>query len=642
MLRPEFIRTYLLGSVLLLALCILPRSGAAQPAVDSLKRLLSRAGLPDTQRVRVLDELCWQLSGRDLPAARRYGAQGLALAQRRGYRHGQLICHNDLGTAATYAGDYVSATRHFLAVLKLAQQPGAYAARRFTSLACNGLGMVLTEQGDYPAAAARYVQALRLAPTPADSALYISNLANSYQRAHHADAEPRLLQALALYRRLADEVGQARCLANLGNLRNEQHRLPAARTALQQAYALHQRLNDGYNLAFDLLLLGTVEREADQLTLADSYLHRALAQSQRVGASNVLASVYEELAVLAAQRGDFRSAYHWQQRFHTQHDTLLNETRAEAVAAWQARFDASQREAQIRQLTQQAQVQRLRVEQQQSRLRTLLAALAGVLLALGFICLMAWKLRRSQRALAVAQASKDRLYAVVAHDLRSPVAALSGVASQLEYYLAQGDEARLRRLPTLVRHATEGVHTLLDNLLHWAASQTGELRPRPEQLPVAEVLAETVALYQSAAAAKDIDLRLAPLAAGLDVWADRNMLRTVLRNLTGNALKFTPRGGCVTLSARGHAEVTFEIADSGPGLSAPEVAALLSPDGTVPRRPGTAGESGTGLGWPLSRTLTEQQHGRLSLHSTPGVGTTVCLTLPAGRATRPRPGAEVG
>ena len=125
--------------------------------IDSLRQRLSSAP-PDTNRVQLLDELCWQLNKTDLAQARRYGEQGLRLARQPGNQRGELGCLNGLGTCCFYAGDYPASTRYYLAARRLAERLGH---RRIESFAYNGLANIQTERQELAAAQDNYEAALR-------------------------------------------------------------------------------------------------------------------------------------------------------------------------------------------------------------------------------------------------------------------------------------------------------------------------------------------------------------------------------------------------------------------------------------------------------------------------------------------------
>jgi signal transduction histidine kinase/tetratricopeptide (TPR) repeat protein len=389
-------------------------------------------------------------------------------------------------------------------------------------------------------------------------------------------------------------------------------------------------------LAYVDSLDSPAERTALRLRLADYLLHAreaapaaallpAVEASYRAAHNRPkLREVYQLKADALAALGRWQAAY----QARTQLDNLTDSLRAQqqyaALADMETRYQTEKKEAQIGQL---------RVlgaqEQRQKQLAWAGAALLALLLGVAAYALLA--ARRLARRLRAARATQDRLYAVIGHDLRGPLAALDGLASLLDYYRqpALADPAALDELAAEVRHTTSQLTALLDNLLHWAASQSGDLAYQPEALDAAALLHESAALYASAARAQQVAVVVAAPPGLPPLWADRNMVLTQLRNLLGNALRVAPPGSTITLAARPAADgLALTVADAGPGLSATQLATLETggeSNGLAPRLPG---QRGTGLGLPLVRQLATRQRGRFWLESTPGQGTVACLALP--------------
>jgi signal transduction histidine kinase len=226
-----------------------------------------------------------------------------------------------------------------------------------------------------------------------------------------------------------------------------------------------------------------------------------------------------------------------------------------------------------------------------------------------------------------ANASKDRLFAIIGHDLRSPAASLQSTAQLMQYYQSKGNTSNLPELGSRIVKAATSINHLLDNLLNWALTLSGDLQLQPEPIDGAALVAEVVEIYGETAAAKGIHIELlAPECVSL--WADRNAALTILRNLLGNALKFTRPGGNVRISLRqGPEAAQIEIADDGVGISPERMAGLYELRENKSTR-GTAREKGTGLGLVLVKEMVHLSGGALSVASTPGAGTTALLTLP--------------
>ncbi|MDO7849283.1 HAMP domain-containing sensor histidine kinase [Hymenobacter sp. M29] len=330
------------------------------------------------------------------------------------------------------------------------------------------------------------------------------------------------------------------------------------------------------------------------------------------------------LARAYAGQGRYDSAFWAQQRADALADSLRGRQQRAAVAEAETRYRTSLKEIRIRELLA-AEVQ----ERHQKKLAWAGAALLALLLAVAAYALLLT--RRLAHRLRAARATQNRLYAVIGHDLRGPLTAIEGLATLLDYYRqpALADPAALDELATEVRHTARQLTGLLDNLLHWAANQSGDLAYRPEALVAAELLQESAALYAPAARAQQVAVEVAVSPGLPPLWADRNMVLTQLRNLLGNALRVAPPGSTITLSAAYTApSLVLSVADTGPGLSAAQLAALASGGSATGLAPRLAGQQGTGLGLPLVRQLAQRQGGAFWLESTLGQGTVARLVLP--------------
>ena len=230
--------------------------------------------------------------------------------------------------------------------------------------------------------------------------------------------------------------------------------------------------------------------------------------------------------------------------------------------------------------------------------------------------------------LAEINASKDKFFSIISHDLRSPFNALLGFAQLLSENLGRYTLEETQQKVDRIRTAAERLFALLENLLTWSRIQRGALEHNPEMILLGEIAADIVDLFTPNAEQKNITFRNC-VAADLTAYADHSMVNTVIRNLMSNALKFTPKDGTITLSVQNAHERVLEIAvsDTGVGMS-PEVMAKLLRIDTTHTSVGTAGEIGTGLGLILCKELVEKNGGRIWVESVVGVGTTFKFTLP--------------
>ena len=235
-------------------------------------------------------------------------------------------------------------------------------------------------------------------------------------------------------------------------------------------------------------------------------------------------------------------------------------------------------------------------------------------------------------------ADKDRFFSIISHDLRGPFTSLLGNAQFMVEMMDNLKPQDIIEMAEGIYSAGRAAYNLLDNLLTWSRMQRqGGMEYQPDLLELRPIAEETVVLLAQRAADKQIELHNT-ITTGQMVYADKYMLDTVIRNLTGNALKFTPQGGQITISAHNNNStqpgwITVTVADTGVGMSEADTAKLFRIDvnhSTI----GTAREQGSGLGLIICKEMVERNGGKIWIESKVDQGTTVSFTLPV---TAPSP-----
>lgn len=619
---------------------------------DSLRQQLATTRA-DTSRVLLLNELCNNAGNRDAVQATAYGRQALALARRIGFRAGEAGSLNALAQAAHRSQNYLATTRYYQQAVQVAEREPR-AARQLTT-ALIGLGRLAAEQEEFIEADNYFRLAIRRMQRdkhvdPIDLVVGTNQLATLYLgwlesgrpapdsltrlHAHYARLALATFRQLPPARQRQLEEKLAFCLDNMGMMHQRAHRYDSVFYYETQALRLFRRFDNKYGMTHAQQLMAEVRLAQHRWAEAAQLLPPTIGWARQLHAVGYEAHGRQLLAQALDNTGQSHAAYQLARAAQAVLDSLTSTEQRTALAHLRVQFESERQRAQVRALTQRNQQQRAEAEKQRQHLLWLAALLVAVVAGLAASGLLAWHLRRSRALLAhqnaeltATRAEQDRLYALVAHDLRNPVEAFTGLADLLTRYVERQDTARLAGLGGRVRQAAQGLRGLLDNLLSWALTQRGELTPKIETLAVADFLAEAAELYQPSAEAADIRLTAETSAAG-HVLADLNMTRTILRNLISNALRATPAGGSIVLSM-GESKagtVNIQVRDTGEGMSEAQVQQLL----TAAPRPATGRPAGLGLR--LSRAFAQAQNGQLALFSQPGQGTTAVLTLSAAVA----------
>ncbi|MDP4151073.1 MAG: HAMP domain-containing sensor histidine kinase [Bacteroidota bacterium] len=233
-------------------------------------------------------------------------------------------------------------------------------------------------------------------------------------------------------------------------------------------------------------------------------------------------------------------------------------------------------------------------------------------------------LETQTRQLTELNTLKNKLFSVIAHDLKAPLYALSTLFRNVQQYDLPGDEIKVM-IPEVVKELSYTTG-LMENLLQWAKSQMQAEAIRPQVLDIGKITQEVLQLLRLQAEAKHIYVT-SKIDRPVYVYADKDMINLVLRNLLSNAIKFTPAEGHISIDARedrSHIEVSVE--DTGTGISPSDLKKLM--DDIYYTTRGTGGETGTGLGLMLCKEFLTRNGGRMHVRSEQGKGSIFSFTLP--------------
>ncbi len=224
-------------------------------------------------------------------------------------------------------------------------------------------------------------------------------------------------------------------------------------------------------------------------------------------------------------------------------------------------------------------------------------------------------------------ASKDKFFSIISHDLRSPFSTLLGLTEFVVTNFDKYDRDKLKQHIHILRSSAERLYALLENLLTWARLQRGAMQCEPVEFDLFGTFQENMAIFVPKADEKEITLNN-EIQKNMLVYADPRMVDTVVRNLISNALKFTESGGIITISATPQEQqVEVRVTDTGRGMDEKGMAKLFRIDAHY-TRVGTDGEQGTGLGLILCQELVEQNGGKIWVESEVDKGTTFRFTIP--------------
>jgi signal transduction histidine kinase len=224
-------------------------------------------------------------------------------------------------------------------------------------------------------------------------------------------------------------------------------------------------------------------------------------------------------------------------------------------------------------------------------------------------------------------ATKDKFFSIIAHDLKNPIGAFKNVSEVLSTMLDDLSKEEVREFIDDITVSSSQLFKLLENLLMWSRSQTGSMNVNKEEFELKYIIDSNLSLMKMNADSKEIELK-SRLVGDLNAFGDQNMINTVIRNLISNALKFTDKGGVITISTKNEGDnLIVSISDTGMGMTPETMNKLFRIDQHHTTR-GTNNETGTGLGLILCQDFVHKQGGDIWVESEIGKGSTFSFSVP--------------
>ena len=482
-------------------------------------------------------------------------------------------------------------------------------------------------------------------------------------------------QALEIYRNLAsadhNQNGVAICYEQLALLNIESQDFKKARENINKALDIYTSDKSRFGMSNVYKHLGVIEYSTGNYLQAENYFTQSLKIKEEVSDILSMPGIYEYTGLSLIKRGrekegfktmrqgldlaisnnqkkiqldiysklakaylsvnDYENAIACQDKQIQIQNLILSGAANIKTEQLQAIYEIDEKNSQIAELEKQNEINALNIKQQRF-VRNMM--IIGIILAL-FISLTTFlfynKLRHNNRELNETNATKDRFFAIIAHDLRGPTSGLASLLKHLNSNVNEFSIEELKEILSTLYKSAENVSQLLENLLIWAQSQVARIEYRPKKLKLTDVIQKALDGLIQSAGNKQIDIKT-EINDTASVFADPDMVQTILRNIFSNAIKFTPRGGTVVakfeLTNKSMAQIS--ITDNGVGIEKSKLTKIFDLTNAHHTK-GTENEMSTGLGLILVKDFVEKNKGVLTLKSKVGKGTTVSFTLPASQ-----------
>jgi signal transduction histidine kinase len=646
-----------LFSIFIFTLIGLVELGKAQTKVriDSLEKALKNHKQEDTLKVKILHQLSVEYTYSDLHKSRDFNDKAIALSEKIKFAYG--IAQAQLQNAQIYysQGNYSKALESCLIALRDFQKQNREG--NITD-AYNLIGLIYSEQKKYPQAEIYLQKAYQLAKKNQDKVLYsiINHLGILYaSQKKYEQALEYYNQAIKRDRQVKDSLGLSITLNNIGEVYFSTKKYTEAHQTYREALKISELINDQEGVLYANANLARLYSKTGNLLEAEKLAKLSLQLAEKSKIELITKDIFLTLSEIYEQKQDYKQSLSFYKKYTQNKDSLLNKENLDKIAQLQTMYEFEQKDMENKLLRKEKAESQSLINLQ----RIILASGAFILLLLGIFSILLYnanmnkksanqlletqkneiskqaealqlkniEIEQSHQALEEINQVKDKLFSIIAHDIRGPLNSLQSFLRLVNDSKVDLSEAEIRYLINGISDKVSDTQTLLENLLNWAKKQMQGLELHPQALNLSELINENIQLLQPQAEKKNVMIKNL-IDADLKALADADTLRVVLRNLISNAIKFTPENGQVSIEAKKNNEnnITVAISDNGVGISSENQSKLFD-FRTHYSTYGTANEKGTGLGLLLTKDFVELNGGKIWIESQENLGSTFYFTL---------------
>jgi len=606
--------------------------------IDSLKKETERTS-DEKAKVKLLNKLGHSLHAVNPQEGLKHARQALEISKKIDSKNDIANAYLVIGECYYILSDYPKSIDNYQKSLKINEENGF-----LNGIATNlsNIAVIYEAQQDFLKATEYYKKALvnyEKMNNTSGTALILGNLGILYATLGDSkQAEPNFQKAIDIYEKNGDKEGIARNIVNLGELYKNEGNYKKALEYYNKALGMNPELVDKRGLAIIYLNIGETFSKQKKDRDAIEYFQKSLMISKEIDYKETMLYAYQNLSTGYEKLENFKLALLYNNLYVQLKDSVYNEANERKISNITAGYQVEKQEKENEALRERNQLQFIYF--------AIILALIVVILVITFlryrikqkslkliteknrlIELVNKELEFLNQELSQSNASKDKFFQIISHELLNPVRWMSNITDMLPKRIQSMSVAELQELANVLNQTANQSNKLLENLLQWARLHTGRVVFNPEKLNLKEIVYENVEMIKSQLAEKKLSLNI-EIPDDILIMADKNMLGAVVRNLIENSVKFTHEDGSISFSASlENGLVKVKVSDNGVGISSNDIEKLFKID-VHHSTEGTAKEKGTGFGLILCKEYIEKHGGSISVESQQGRGTTFFITIP--------------
>jgi len=581
--------------------------------------------------------------------AKDYYERALDIFKKNQYFEGIAVTLRGLARILGHWGEYDAALNKNQEALKFWDEIGN---RDGVASAHAGIGQIYKELGNYERSFEYFRKSLDIYTDLKNSSEIVNltlNIGDIYLRTELFDkALEYYFKAEEIGKQLNNKKLKATTLGSIGEAYNKKGDYLKALDYQQKSLKLKEEIGDTKLLSITYTEMGLIYYNVEEYTKALNFMRKGLGAAKEINFIYQINLCNLHLSRIYEKTGQSTKALKTYKEYIAGKENIHSEESRQAIDELQTRYELERKEKENQLLRHDDQLDTAQIRNQQLVIGFVLFILLGTfVLSIIFhsryqtnqklniqLSLKNKEIEEQQKNVEIlnaelkeANATKDKFFSIVAHDLKNPFNSLLVLSTLLLEEWGTFSDDEKKQFIQQIKSSAENTYSLLQNLLSWASTQSGKAVIIKESIDLSRLSSEAVTLLKPVAKNKRIKLQ-STIDEQTMAYADKNMISTVLLNLVSNAVKFTPHKGIIVVKAyekNNHVEV--EISDNGVGISSKNLEKLFKPDVKF-HTVGTDKEKGTGFGLILCKEFIEKNNGDIWVESTEGKGSRFYFSLP--------------
>lgn len=540
----------------------------------------------------------------------------------------------NIGSNYYYLGDFNKSLNHFIKAITIYES--LYDSSGISKSA-NNIGSIYLLMTEYDQALNFFSRSLKIKTALKDPTIgtSYSNIGDTHSAKKNTDsALTYYFKSIESYKKVNNQKGLGMVYGNMGYLYLQLKKYNEAIKFCETSLRIAKTTGDLEGEAINLASLGSAYKNTGDIKKAITCLEQAAAFFKETGSKNEEQKVLLDLSDAYKSNNDPVKALDYLKKHIALKDSVFSEERSDQLSELQTKYESEKKQQEILALTQQKKLDDLTIKNQKNRVWFI----AGIAILIALLALVTYRNYRQKIKLNTAltqknnelhklNATKDKLFAIISHDLKNPLSAFRSITQSLNSNIATISKDQVHYFIKELNHSSTQLYDLLQNLLNWAILQIDSINIKNEKIDLSKLISQNIDLHKNPANLKNIQLKNL-VTESFFIFSDKNCIQTILRNLISNAIKFTPNDGSITVGIeQNENDVVIFVSDTGIGISKEDLDKLFVITEDISKI-GNSDEKGTGLGLILCKEMVEKLGGKINAESKPNHGSKFYFTLP--------------